>query len=145
MRYSLDVTLNFRLAVKSKGMKGEWIMQTLAIKRVYEAPAQSDGIRILVDRLWPRGISKVRAQLDDWMKDIAPSPKLRIWFNHEPEKFGEFSRLYREELEGNAGVQKIREMLKTKNVTLVYAAKDPMVNHAIVLRHVIAGRKRALK
>lgn len=116
-------------------------MQTLAIKRVYEAPAQSDGIRILVDRLWPRGISKVRAHLDDWMKDIAPSPKLRIWFNHEPEKFGEFSRLYREELEGNAGVQKIREMLKTKNITLVYAAKDPMVNHAVVLRDVIAGRK----
>lgn len=116
-------------------------MHTLSVKRVYEAPAQTDGIRILVDRLWPRGMSKFRAHLDDWMKDIAPSPALRIWFNHEPEKFGEFSTLYREELDGNPDVRKIREWLKTDNVTLVYAAKDPMVNHAVVLRDVIAGRK----
>lgn len=115
-------------------------MHTLAIKRVYEAPAQTDGIRILVDRLWPRGMSKVRAHLDDWMKDIAPSPDLRVWFNHEPDRFGEFAKLYREELEGNPEVKKIRDMLKTNNVTLIYAAHDPRVNHAVVLRDVIAGK-----
>ncbi len=115
-------------------------MRSLAIKRVYEQPLETDGIRILVDRLWPRGISKVRAHLDDWLKDIAPSIKLREWFNHEPDKFGEFSKLYREELEGNPEITRIRDMLKTKNVTLVYAAKDPHVNHAVVLRDVIAGK-----
>ena len=115
-------------------------MRSLAIKRVYEQPLETDGIRILVDRLWPRGISKVRAHLDDWLKDIAPSIKLREWFNHEPDKFGEVSKLYREELEGNPEITRIRDMLKTKNVTLVYAAKDPHVNHAVVLRDVIAGK-----
>lgn len=115
-------------------------MRSLAIKRVYEQPLETDGIRILVDRLWPRGISKVRAHLDEWLKDIAPSTKLREWFSHEPDKFGEFSKLYREELEGNPEIARIRDMLKTDNVTLIYAAKDPHVNHAIVLRDVIAGK-----
>lgn len=115
-------------------------MRSLAIKRVYEQPLETDGIRILVDRLWPRGISKVRAHLDEWLKDIAPGTRLREWFNHDPDKFGEFSKLYREELEGNPEVARIREMLKTNNVTLIYAAKDPLVNHAIVLRDVIAKR-----
>ena len=116
-------------------------MRTLAIKRIYEQALETDGVRILVDRLWPRGVSKARAHLDDWLKDIAPSTPLRVWFNHDPEKFGEFSTLYREELEGNPEVKKIRDIPKTKNVTLIYAAKDPLVNHALVLRDVIAGKK----
>ena len=87
-------------------------MHELKIKRIYEKPSFDDGKRILVDRLWPRGVSKTQAHLDDWYKDIAPSPHLREWFNHEADKFKEFSIHYKEELKGNDFVQKIKQLLK---------------------------------
>ena len=106
-------------------------MRSLAIKRAYDPPARGDGSRILVDRLWPRGISKRKAALDGWIKEVGPSPSLRKWFGHKPERFREFSKRYRAELKDNPAVAKLRA-LKGK-VTLIYGARDPTVNHAAVL------------
>ena len=106
-------------------------MRSVAIKRAYDPPSSQDGTRILVDRLWPRGISKKKAALDSWMKDVAPSPALRKWFDHRPERFAEFSRRYRAELRHNPAVAELRA-LKGK-VTLIYGARDPSINHAVVL------------
>lgn len=104
------------------------------MKRVYDAPGPSDGFRALVDRLWPRGVSKEDAALDPWIKDIAPSPDLRKWFGHEKQKFPEFSQRYRAELDSNDAVKTLEELLtKHKTVTLVYGAKDPEINHVAVL------------
>ncbi|MCL2690478.1 MAG: DUF488 domain-containing protein [Chitinispirillia bacterium] len=113
-------------------------MKKLHVKRVYEAASPDDGIRILVDRLWPRGIKKSDAHLDYWFKEIAPSPELRKWFGHIPERFEEFSKKYICELENNKTlIEQIKDMLKKKNVTLLYAAKDHEVNQAIVLKNYI--------
>ena len=110
-------------------------MKKLQIKRIYERPCPDDGIRILVDRLWPRGIKKVNAHLDYWFKDIAPSAELRIWFAHKAENFEEFSKRYTNELKNKENaVNKIKDMLKKENVALIYAAKDSKINHAIVLK-----------
>lgn len=106
-------------------------MRSVAIKRAYDPPSPQDGTRILVDRLWPRGLSKAKAELDGWNKDVAPSTALRQWFGHEPERFQEFAKRYRAELKGNPALDELRA-LKGK-VTLVYGARDPLVNHAIVL------------
>ena len=115
-------------------------MGILKIKRIYEPPSTSDGIRIFVDRLWARGVTKERAKLDYWFKDIAPSSDLRKWFNHDAAKFEEFAQKYREELHyREEEIKKIRTFLKTKNVTLIYAAKSPTINHAIVLKNYIEG------
>lgn len=116
-------------------------MHELKIKRIYEKPSFDDGKRILVDRLWPRGVSKTQTHLDDWYKDIAPSPHLREWFNHEADKFKEFSIHYKVELKGNDFVQKIKQLLKKDNVTLLYAAKDSKINHAVVLKDYILNTK----
>ena len=109
----------------------------IVIKRVYEKPTPSDGARILVDRLWPRGVSKERAKLDLWLKDIAPSTALREWFGHDPEKWVEFQKKYKIELAENkepvAGLQKIVKQNKT--VTLLYAAKDEEHNEAVVIKN----------
>ena len=110
-------------------------MRAVAIKRAYEPPSPDDGTRILVDRLWPRGVSKAKAALDGWNKDVAPSPALRKWFDHRPERFAEFSKRYRVELKHNPAVAELRA-LKGK-VTLVYGARDPAINHAIVLAKVL--------
>ena len=110
-------------------------MRNLAIKRVYDKPQPSDGTRILVDRLWPRGISRRKAALDGWNKDVAPSPALRKWFGHKPERFKDFAKRYRAELKGNPALEDLRA-LKGK-VTLVYGAKDPKINHAAVLAKVL--------
>ncbi|MCL2689079.1 MAG: DUF488 domain-containing protein [Chitinispirillia bacterium] len=113
-------------------------MKQLQIKRIYDAESPKDGIRILVDRLWPRGIKKSDAHLDYWFKEITPSPELRKWFGHLPERFEEFSKKYIHELENNkTQIRQIKDMLKSKNVTLLYAAKSPRINHAIVLRNYI--------
>ncbi len=112
-------------------------MYDLKIKRIYEQPEKLDGYRILVDRLWPRGVSKEDAHLDLWLKEVSPSPDLRKWFNHEPEKFNEFSKKYIQELKHNDAVSQITDKLKNHNVTLLYAAKDPKINHAIVLKNFI--------
>lgn len=113
-------------------------MGILKIKRIYEAPSPEDGIRILVDRLWARGVTKEKAHLDYWYKDIAPSSNLRKWFNHKPEKFKEFSECYKKELKGEPEkINEILKLLKNNNVTLLYGAKSPTVNHAIVLENYI--------
>ncbi len=112
-------------------------MNNLQIKRIYEKPLKTDGCRILVDRLWPRGEAKTDAHIDLWLKDAAPSTDLRKWFNHEPEKFKDFSKKYTEELKHNSAVNQIIDILKNKNVSLIYAAKDEHINHAVVLRDFI--------
>ncbi|MGP6175137.1 DUF488 domain-containing protein [Corynebacterium sp. A21] len=92
------------------------------------------GVKILVDRLWPRGIRKEDLGHDEWLKDVAPSPELRKWFGHEEERFAEFARRYREELDaGNEDVDKLRSLVREGDVTLLYAAKDREINHAVVL------------
>ncbi len=112
-------------------------MNELKIKRVYENPAKNDGIRILVDRLYPRGIKKEQLHYDFWLKDAAPSTELRKWFSHDPSKFSEFKKEYEKELKSNKEVQHIKNLLKENNVTLIYAAKDEKINHAIVLKDFI--------
>jgi uncharacterized protein YeaO (DUF488 family) len=107
----------------------------LRIKRVYDEASSDDGYRILIDGLWSRGISKSRAKLDLWFKEIAPSPSLREWFNHDPEKFKEFSARYETELDKNPATAEFKKIIKQrKAVTLLYGAKDLQINHAIVLR-----------
>jgi uncharacterized protein YeaO (DUF488 family) len=107
------------------------------LKRIYEPPAPEDGYRILVDRLWTRGISKQQAAIDEWMKEIAPSPELRKWFGHMPERYAAFSDSYIRELEEDPVrgrlAANIAELVLEQEVTLVYAAKDPLNNHANVL------------
>ncbi len=108
---------------------------TIKLKRAYEAPAKSDGKRILVERLWPRGVTKEKAALDDWVKEIAPSPELRKWYDHDPEKWPEFKKRYRKELNANSEeVDRLSEMCKGAAVTFVYAAKDEARNSAVVLK-----------
>ena len=116
----------------------------IQIKRIYEDLSADDGFRVLVDRLWPRGISKERAKLADWWKDIAPSPELRIWFGHKAERFAEFAEKYRAELStGTAApthMATVAEHLAAgENVTLLYGAKDPAINQAVVLRDWMIG------
>lgn len=110
----------------------------IQIKRIYEQPETQDGYRILVDRLWPRGMTKERAHLDEWAKEIAPSDALRKAFGHKMENFGEFTRKYKAELKDKAEeLQRIRELAEKQNVTLLYAAKNTEVNHARVLLNVL--------
>ena len=105
------------------------------IKRIYEQAEKTDGYRILVDRLWPRGLKKEDAAIDKWQKEIAPSTDLRKWFNHEKEKFEKFSDLYKNELQDKKTVlESIKKIAGEKQVTLLYAAKDTKVNHAVVLK-----------
>jgi uncharacterized protein YeaO (DUF488 family) len=110
-------------------------MMLLHIKRIYDEVEDTDGYRVLVDRLWPRGISKERASLDEWMKDIAPSADLRKWFGHKPERFEEFGKRYIVELDNNPAVGKLKEVCEHHDmVTLLYGARDPKINHAVVLQ-----------
>ncbi|WP_320053170.1 DUF488 domain-containing protein [uncultured Acetobacteroides sp.] len=105
------------------------------LKRVYEKPEMEDGMRILVDRLWPRGLTKERARIDLWLKGIAPSTELRKWFGHDPAKWEQFKELYHRELEANAEqVSILKDQLKGGTVTLLYAAKDVEHNEALVLK-----------
>ncbi|NLT80129.1 MAG: DUF488 family protein [Bifidobacterium crudilactis] len=112
---------------------------TVRIKRAYEQAQESDGYRVLVDRLWPRGVSKERAALDEWMKAIAPTPELRKWWGHDAERMSEFAHRYCAELDGNPAVDELSGIIaRHPTVTLVYAAKDPKVNHAEILREYMA-------
>ena len=106
----------------------------IKIKRVHEKPAEEDGLRILVDRLWPRGLTKEKAAVDLWLKDIAPSTELRKWFDHDPEKWNEFKKKYFAELKGNQeAVSILKDHVKKGVVTLLYAAKDEAHNEALLL------------
>lgn len=111
------------------------------IKRVYEKPSRQDGFRVLVDRLWPRGLSKQTARVDAWMKDIAPTDSLRRWFGHRPERWAGFEKKYSAELAKNDTVELLRRMVKKeKTVTLLFAAKDMEHNNAVVLQALISRR-----
>ena len=113
-------------------------MGQVDIKRVYEQAADEDGVRVLVDRLWPRGVSKERAALSGWLKDVAPSPDLRRWWHHDPDRFEDFARRYRTELDDNPALGDLLSIVREHDrTTLVYAAKDPAVNHALILRDYI--------
>ena len=108
------------------------------IKRVYEEPGADDGVRILVDRLWPRGLTKVRAKVDLWLRGIAPSTELRKWFNHDPVKWEEFQRRYHAELQNNSDQLALLSLEAKKGpVTLLFAAKDEVRNEAVVLQQLL--------
>ncbi|MDP2339000.1 MAG: DUF488 domain-containing protein [Bacteroidota bacterium] len=111
----------------------------IKIKRVYKEPEDEDGIRILVDRLWPRGLTKEKASIDLWLKDIAPSTELRKWFNHDPEKWNEFKKRYLAELnENKKSVAMLKEQLTKGDVTLIFGAKDEEHNDALVLKELFS-------
>lgn len=113
-------------------------MTKVQVKRIYDVPEVSDGYRVLVDRLWPRGVSKEKAALDEWNKAVAPSSELRVWFGHRPERFLEFAARYEEELSANSAVAEFVHAVRNKAVvTLLYAAKSPEINHAIVLKRYV--------
>ena len=108
---------------------------SIHLKRAYEHPARADGYRILVDRLWPHGVSKAELQFDIWAKDLAPSADLRAWFDHDPGKWEEFKRRYFHELDAHrAAVEPILSLLSRATVTLVFAAKDRLFNNAVALK-----------
>ena len=108
------------------------------IKRIYDPPSKDDGVRILVDRLWPRGISKEAAAIDEWVRDVAPSDELRKWFSHDPAKWQEFRKRYISELKKNPElISKLRALARKGRLTLLFAAKDDAHNNAVVLRELI--------
>jgi uncharacterized protein YeaO (DUF488 family) len=122
-------------------------MASIEIKRVYEPRSRGDGERVLVDRLWPRGLRKTDAAIDLWKKDVAPTPRLRTWFSHRADRFNVFKRRYREELKSNPAVTDILEAIGDRKATLLYATRDRAVNHAVVLaeflkRSAAAKRRR---
>jgi len=115
----------------------------LKIKRVYEPSDKNDGTRVLVDRLWPRGMTKAKAGVDIWLKEVAPSAELRKWFGHDPDKWTEFKKRYRVELEVNdEQVARLREEIKKGPVTLLYGAKDEEHNDAVVLVEFLRDQKK---
>ncbi|MCG6900509.1 MAG: DUF488 family protein [Gammaproteobacteria bacterium] len=111
------------------------------VKRAYEEPSENDGHRILVDRVWPRGVTRQRMQLDAWVRELAPSTELRKWFAHDPKKWKQFRRRYFEELDGcPEEVHRLLEMLATGRVTLVYSARNDKFNNAIALKEYLENR-----
>jgi uncharacterized protein YeaO (DUF488 family) len=121
------------------------LYQQADVKRVYEPPEASDGMRVLVDRIWPRGLTKKRASVDVWLKDIAPSPSLRSWFGHDPNRWREFHKRYFEELSANHdAVEHLMNLIWAGKVTLLFGAHDTERNNAVALadylRHTSRGR-----
>lgn len=112
------------------------------LKRAYRQPSAEDGTRVLIDRLWPRGVAKIDAALDLWLKEIAPSTELRQWFGHDPARWAEFRKRYGQELRGHAElVKQLRTLARKGPLTLVYSARDEQHNDAVVLRAVVLGRR----
>jgi uncharacterized protein YeaO (DUF488 family) len=115
----------------------------LLIKRVYDRPAKSDGYRVLVDRIWPRGLSKDGAHIDEWLKDIAPSTALRKWFGHDPDRWKEFARRYFLELKANPAVTaRLRTLARGRRVTLLFGARDTQHNNAAALKAYLGKRAK---
>ena len=117
-----------------------WLATTLdvRVKRIYDEPARGDGYRILIDHLWPRGVSRERALLDEWARDLAPSTELRKWFDHDPARFPRFRASYRRELRLQpAHLDELRRRAATRPLTVLYAARDPEHNNAVVLAEVL--------
>jgi uncharacterized protein YeaO (DUF488 family) len=116
--------------------------RNVKLKRVYEGPAPGDGTRILIDRLWPRGVKKVDAKLDQWARDISPSSRLRKWFGHDPARWQEFRHRYTKEIRQNRDqLNQLRALAQTGPITLVYSAHDEIHNDAVVLRDLLLGRR----
>lgn len=112
---------------------------TIRLKRAYDDAAKADGFRVLVDRIWPRGVSKDKARIDEWLKDVGPSTQLRKWFGHDPEKFDEFADKYRDELSGSDAFARLKDIVAGhRTVTLVYSAKDEEHNQAVVLKDLLS-------
>jgi uncharacterized protein YeaO (DUF488 family) len=111
----------------------------LNVKISNEHATKGDGKRVLVDRIWPRGVSKEEAAIDWWAKEVAPSTELRKWFGHDPQRYDEFARRYRQELKGNQQLQQLKEMVAAGDVTLVYSAKDEQHNQARVLQQLLSA------
>jgi uncharacterized protein YeaO (DUF488 family) len=110
-------------------------MASIRLKRAYEEPSADDGLRVLVERLWPRGLSKERAAIDLWVKDLAPSPELRRWYSHDVTKWKEFKKRYRAELRANKdAIAELKQEFRNAAVTFVYAARDSEHNSALVLK-----------
>ena len=117
-------------------------MGRIRVKRVYDAASPEDGVRILVDRLWPRGLSKDRAHVDKWIRDVAPSNTLRKWFGHDPSRWAEFRRKYVAELRTNrAATEPIRTLARRQDVTLLFGARDEAHNNAVVLAAAVRSRR----
>ena len=113
----------------------------IRLKRAYEPPEKHDGVRLLVERLWPRGLTKEKAGIDEWFKEVAPSQELRKWYGHDPEKWEAFRRRYLDELRGNPdAVNRLRARVKEGPVTFVYAAKDEKHNSALLLKEYLEGK-----
>jgi uncharacterized protein YeaO (DUF488 family) len=114
------------------------------IKRVYEPSGDADGVRVLIDRIWPRGLTKEAAKVDIWLKAIAPTPELRKWFGHDPARWTQFNSRYRTELDENvAEVDRLRALISSGSVTLLYAARNTTLNNAVVLRDYLHGEQDA--
>ncbi|UOR10897.1 DUF488 domain-containing protein [Halobacillus amylolyticus] len=114
---------------------------SVVLKRIYDEDTRTGGNRILIDRVWPRGISKEDADLDEWMKDIAPSSSLRKWFDHDPEKFYEFKKSYKKEIQQSSErtekLDELKKMADSERLVLLFAAKETEYNHAVVLKELI--------
>ena len=116
--------------------------ERVRLKRAYEGPAADDGIRVLVDRLWPRGVKKTEAAIDHWMKELAPSTELRKWFGHDPARWEEFRRRYAAEIQEHRNeLDRMRGLMREGTVTLVYSAHDEARNDAVVLREILLRRR----
>lgn len=114
----------------------------VCVKRVYEPAGDEDGVRVLVDRLWPRGLKRSEANLDCWLKEVAPSSGLRRWFSHRADRWIEFKRRYLKELRRSAALRALRELSASRDVTLLYAAKDDAHSHALVLAGLLRAAPR---
>ena len=138
---SAHVPFGLKLANKQLSVEGSAIM--IKLKRVYDKPSRTDGRRILVDRLWPRSLTKERAAVDVWLKDVAPSTELRKWFAHDPDKWKEFQSRYRKELRDKKDALRLLKAEATERVvTFVYAARDTEHNEAVVLKKVLESRTK---
>lgn len=127
------------VARKQTSKKKRAAKSTVRIKRAYDEPGSDDGLRILVDRLWPRGLSKTKLKLDAWVKHLSPSNELRKWYQHDPKKFAEFRKRYAAELEAqDEGLAELRAAVKGRTVTLLTATKQLELSHATVLRELLS-------
>ena len=111
---------------------------TIRVRRAYDPPAAGDGCRVLVDRLWPRGLARENARIEHWLRELAPSHELRKWFAHDPARWDEFQRRYRAELNGSPALDELKKLAAQGRLTLVYAARDERHNNAVVLRGLLS-------
>ena len=125
-------------ATARRGARSRPAADGIAVKRVYDPPSRGDGTRVLVDRLWPRGIAKAKARIDAWLKEVGPSTALRTWFGHDPARWPEFQRRYHRELANSGEARVIADLARRGPLTLLFAAKDPEHNNAVALREYLA-------